>query len=90
MQYHPLDEKSRKEFERWGVPEPQFDTHGTDEEHRKIREEMRKRRHQWVQQGNFLKCVSCENEHGYPIGVDHILKGMDKKGMPILEKLTLS
>lgn len=43
--------------------------------------------HEWRQQGPFLVCQSCELKHSLYIGINKHLKGFDKKGNPIIEKL---
>ena len=42
--------------------------------------------HQWIQQGPYLICKSCEIKHGTYIGMDKLLVGFDEKNQPILKK----
>lgn len=40
--------------------------------------------HQWKQDGPWLRCHSCPQEHGSYIGVDRQLIGVTEKGEPVL------
>lgn len=41
--------------------------------------------HQWRQQGPYIICKSCELEHAAYIGMEHLMTGIDERGMPILK-----
>jgi len=41
--------------------------------------------HEWRQKGPYLVCKSCELEHATYIGMDKVMVGLDKKGIPILK-----
>lgn len=43
--------------------------------------------HTLVPVGPQLVCKSCPYEHGYFIPPEYVFRGMDSKGLPILEKL---
>lgn len=42
--------------------------------------------HDWRQKGPYLVCKSCEIEHATYIGMEKIMVGINKKGMPILKE----
>ncbi len=43
-------------------------------------------RHEWRQEGPFVKCISCKLAHAHHIGADKLLIGVDADGMPKLKK----
>lgn len=47
-------------------------------------------RHGWIQQGPYLICKTCELDHATYIGIDKHLMGLDEKGQPILEKVSIA
>ena len=42
-------------------------------------------KHEWRQEGPFIVCRSCESNHGFRIGVNKKLKGINEEGKPIIE-----
>jgi len=44
-----------------------------------------KGRHEWRQRGPYLVCMSCEIQHAVWIGMDKLMTGIKKDGMPILK-----
>jgi hypothetical protein len=60
----------------------------TEEELLKIRQEAIPQRHDWYQQGVWLKCRSCKLNHGSYIGTEYILIGIDEHNKPILDKIS--
>jgi len=45
------------------------------------------RHHEWKQQGPFVNCFSCQSPHGFYIGTNRRLKGINKDGSLIIEKV---
>lgn len=43
--------------------------------------------HGWTQQGPMLICRTCPYEHSQFVPPNLIYKGLDAKGLPILEKM---
>lgn len=41
--------------------------------------------HDWRQQGPYVVCKSCELTHAVFIGMEKVMVGIDKKGVPILK-----
>jgi hypothetical protein len=53
-----------------------------------IRAEAKKQalsKHRWVQKGIWLECKSCKFRHGFYIGINKIMVGVDEVGNPILK-----
>ena len=53
-----------------------------------IRAEVKKQallKHRWVQKGIWLECKSCKFRHGFYVGINKILVGVDEEGNPILK-----
>lgn len=68
-----------------GVKPPERTPHGVSEDNiEKIIKEANDHEHQWVQQGNYIRCTAGTNEHGKNIGVDKRLTGTNPDGTPIL------
>lgn len=44
-------------------------------------------KHDWRQQGVWVRCESCKNSHGFFVGTKKILIGITQDGMPILRDL---
>lgn len=82
-----MDEKVLKEFQKWGKTPPSHDPHGTPED---IRANLRKLLPtKWTLEGNRLMGMTEAGPYCQFIPTDYILKGTDKKGLPILEKIKL-
>jgi len=66
-------------------------SHLKEKDYEELREEARRKAkdaiHRWVQKGVWLVCKSCENRHGFYIGVKKMMTGVDKKGNPILKEV---
>lgn len=78
-------------YERHGVAPPEHIPHGlTDEQLEQKFAEIREATVHggWKQKGNYIWCTKCPNQHGDTISVDYLLQGTDKKGLPILTKLS--
>lgn len=73
----------------WGVDQPDFFPHVTDEEREAKMEELRQRSHTWISEGPDAVCVECEHKHGFYIGPNKIVVGTDENNLPILQDLTL-
>jgi len=41
--------------------------------------------HEWRQEGPYIVCHSCQLKHAVYIGMEKMMVGIDKEGMPILE-----
>ncbi len=41
--------------------------------------------HEWRQEGPYLVCYSCQLKHAVYIGMNKMMVGIDKTGMPILK-----
>jgi hypothetical protein len=53
-----------------------------------IRAEAKKQallKHRWVQKGIWLECKSCKFRHGFYVGINKVLVGVDEEGNPILK-----
>jgi len=53
-----------------------------------IRAEAKKQallKHRWVQKGIWLVCKSCKFRHGFYVGINKVLVGVDEEGNPILK-----
>lgn len=48
-------------------------------------EKAQKARHVWRQKGPWLRCSSCEFNHGVYIGIHKRMVGETKEGAPILK-----
>lgn len=42
-------------------------------------------KHEWRQRGPYIECSSCESPHGFYIGINRKLKGLNEEGKPIIE-----
>lgn len=81
----PLDPKVQKEFEKWKKTPPSVAEHGTEAE---IKEKMTKLMpNSWRLEGNKLIGDTDVGPLVQLIPTDYILKGTDKKGLPIFEKI---
>lgn len=81
----PLNDQTRKEFERWGKALPTTEEHGTEDQ---IRENMTPLQPKnWRMQGNKLIADTEMGELVQMMPTNLICKGTDKKGLPILVKL---
>lgn len=56
-----------------------------DEIRQKSIENIKKKKHEWRQKGPFIECQSCEYKHGYFIGINRVLIGINEDGSPIFE-----
>ena len=76
-------------YDRIGVDRPEHIPFMTEEElEKKFRNIRESTIHgNWKQQGNYLFCTKCPNQHGDFISPSYLLKGTDDKGLPILEKI---
>lgn len=86
----PKPQDSRSWYERHGVAEPEHIPHGlTDDELEAKFKEIRENTVHggWKQQGTYIWCTACPQQHGDNIPVDYLLQGTDDKGLPILKKL---
>lgn len=43
--------------------------------------------HSWIQRGTEVICDSCPFKHSFYLEPGNILKGIDEKGMPIIDKV---
>jgi len=43
--------------------------------------------HSWMQRGTEVVCDSCPFTHSFYLAPGNILKGIDEKGMPIIDKI---
>jgi hypothetical protein len=43
--------------------------------------------HSWIQRGTEVICDSCPFKHSFYLEPGNILKGVDDKGMPIIDKI---
>ena len=81
----PLDPRTRKLYDDWGVPPPTSEDHGTPDE---IRANLRQATPtNWRQEGNKL---ICDTEFGTLVNhipTHYILTATDKAGLPIFKKL---
>jgi len=68
-------------FKNWGVPLPQREAHGTDEDIRKNLKPLMPRN--WRQEGNRLIADTDMGVLSQPIPTNKILTGTDDKGLPI-------
>ena len=81
--YHPDTDVFRK----LGVPLPTATTHGTEDE---IKEQMSKYKPtSWELQGNQLIGHTEMGKVVQTIPTDYICHGIDKKGLPILKKVSV-
>lgn len=77
----PLDPKIVKQFEEWGATPPTSEDHGTIEE---IRSNLRPANPtNWRQEGNKLIADTDFGPLVNHIPTDHILTGVDDKGLPV-------
>jgi hypothetical protein len=44
--------------------------------------------HSWIQRGTQVICSSCPFNHSFYLEPGQILKGVDEKGMPIIDKVS--
>ncbi len=58
----------------------------TQEQLDKIRAEHKAKnvKHKWRQSGVWVYCSSCDNEHGFFVGVNKKLVGIDDDGNPVI------
>jgi hypothetical protein len=81
----PLDDETRKRFEKWGVPPPTSQPHGTPQELKANLEPIRPSK--WRMEGNKL---IGETEMGVVaqfLPTDLICTGTDSQGLPIFKKI---
>jgi hypothetical protein len=45
-----------------------------------------KENHNWIQQGPYLVCKSCEIEHATYIGMGKIMVGLNDQGQPLFKR----
>lgn len=83
------DKKPFNWYEHHGLKPPEHIPFMTEEEmERKFAEIRANTKHGgWKQQGNFIWCTKCPNQHGDSIPVEYLLKGTDAAGLPILTKI---
>ncbi len=55
-----------------------------DEIRKQAVEKAKATRHEWRQKGIWVYCRSCDNEHGFYVGVKKQLVGVSEDGKPIL------
>jgi hypothetical protein len=76
----------------WGVDQPEYIPHLTDQEREAKLDMLRQRKHKWKQEGREAICISdeCPDTHGFLLPMNKLLVGTDNAGMPIFRDLTLS
>lgn len=81
----PLDDATRKQFEKWNQPPPKVFHHGTEDE---IKTNMTALKpDSWVLEGNKLTTQTEVGPLVQFIPTSHIMTGTDKKGMPVFKKI---
>lgn len=82
------DERELKQYDRWGVARPEHHPHGSPDE---IRENLKRPDiTAWRLEGNRLIATTSLGEIVNHIDPEYIMKGVDKDGLPILEKVIVS
>ena len=81
----PLDDKTRKQFEKWNQPPPKVFHHGTEDEIKKNMTELKP--DTWVLEGNKLTTQTDVGPLVQYIPVSHILVGVDKNNRPKFKKI---
>lgn len=81
----PLDPKTRKEFEDWGVEVPTSDHHGTEEDIRAQLRPMMPRN--WRMEGNMLIGDTDLGVFQQRMPTNVILTGTDAEGKPVFKTL---
>jgi hypothetical protein len=72
-------------FKNWGVPLPDRQPHGTDDEVRANMQSLKPTN--WRQQGNRLIADTEVGELSQTIPTDYILVGTDDKGLPKFKRI---
>lgn len=84
------DEKTRKEFEKWGEPAPAHDEHGEDTWEHPVSEKLVPAKcWNWHMEGNQLKCDTDLGPLSQTIPTGYICLGTDENNLPILKELIL-
>lgn len=84
----PHDERTLREFKRWGKELPEHIPHGTDDD---IRSKLKPLLpHSWKLKGNVLIGQTEMGELVQKIPTSYILKGVDERGLPVFEKVLTS
>lgn len=85
------DERELKDYDRWKVGRPSHLPHGvTDTFENPLGEQLQGGNpRNWRLEGNILHCDTDFGPLAQRIPVDYICTGIDKKGLPILERVIL-
>jgi len=79
------DERTKREYNKWGQPLPEHIAHGTDDE---IRSKMtRLIPHTWQLKGNELIGMTKMGPLVQRIPTNYILLGSDDEGLPVFKIL---
>jgi hypothetical protein len=82
-----MDEKTLKEFQKWGKTPPSREAHGLEDD---IRKNLRKLLpNSWKLEGNKLTGMTEVGPLVQFIPTDYICRGTDKDGLPILDKIKI-
>ena len=82
--HHPQEDQFRK----WGVPLPEYHTHGTETDLESLREQLMP--NEWHLEGNELVGKTLQGHVIMQrIPTNYILTGTDSDGLPMLREITL-
>lgn len=79
------DEKTLKQYDRWGVARPEHIPHSTPEEIRNNLVEAKAR--SWTLDGTTLIAQTDMGPYAQTIPPEYICLGKDEKGLPLLKKV---
>lgn len=81
----PIDDQTRKWFEKYKLAPPSSDSHGTEDEIAQNRTPIKP--YKWVLEGNKLIGISEQGTFAQFIPTNYILDGMDENNMPKLREI---
>jgi hypothetical protein len=82
------DDKTLKQYDKWGVARPSQDKHGEDSFSNPISDQLKSLNpRNWRQMGNMLICDTDVGEMHQTIPTTHLLDKLDERGLPTFKKL---
>lgn len=87
LKKEPYDDRTLREFKKWGQPLPSHKTHGTEDEIRDKMEQLLP--NSWHMEGNKLVGRTKMGPLIQWLPTDYICLGTDENGLPVLKKVDI-